>query len=383
VKDYAPFPLTPALSLGERENLLPRWVEICARESFQRGVSTSRFRRENLRPRWAKNDAPESFQDGNSAPLSPRERDRVRGKGTSIPPRWQNTDAASPLGNQATSLMAIAPSPLDLEQQKTQSPLQGTADNNPAWAEAPAPARRAKSSRVWTPFPGASANSKTARPLHPGPQAGGPAPDQPGAAQGIRAASHRVQHSAGLQSRKNPGHGSQNGVVGGICNRRTDYPATNSTSTAPPRYHSSATSGESDEGLSSPENIDAALYFQVPFPLTPALSLGERENLLPSWAEICARDIFQRGDSSPRLLRENLRPRWVETDARENSQGEKSDPLSPREWDRVRGKEMLIRHRRPDVFSGPRGASGTLRLGQPPPHHSSRQPPPIPFPCLF
>jgi hypothetical protein len=64
-------------SLGERENPPPAWVEIHARDIFQRGGSTLRFLkgREKLRPRWVETDALENSQDGKSDPLSPEERE--------------------------------------------------------------------------------------------------------------------------------------------------------------------------------------------------------------------------------------------------------------------------------------------------------------------
>src|SRR5579863_3734797 len=62
------------------------------------------------------------------------------------------------------------------------------------------------------------------------------------------------------------------------------------------------------------EDIEACMLF----PLTPALSLGEREKPLPFRVNTGAKGILQRG---------------------------RFDPLSPRERDRVRGKETSIQHR--------------------------------------
>jgi hypothetical protein len=61
-----PFPLTPALSLGERESRLLRRVKAGAHEIVEHG---------------------------NSDPLSPRERDRVRGKGALNPPDHKTGEA--------------------------------------------------------------------------------------------------------------------------------------------------------------------------------------------------------------------------------------------------------------------------------------------------
>ncbi len=86
--------------------------------------------------------------------------------------------------------------------------------------------------------------------------------------------------------------------------------------------------------------------FKLPSPSPHALSLGERENLLPSWVEIYARDIFRRGVSTSRFGREceNLPPLEVGTGARENSQRGKSDLLTVRA---SQGEGIEVRQRYP------------------------------------
>src|SRR5579863_4465673 len=206
-----PFPLTPALSLGEWENLSP-----CRAKPGALGI-TGR---------------------GDSAPLSPRERDRVRGKGTLNPPRLQTDVVVSTFEQIEALVVNSAPFPL------TPALSLGDRENlSPRWAKAGALGITGRGD---------------SDPLSP--------------------------RERDMSSPRGNGYDNAGRVRGkGTLN--------------PPRR-------QTDAVVSTFEQIEALVVNSAPFPLTPALSLGERENLSPHWAKPGASGITGRGDSDPLSPRE-------------------------------------------------------------------------------
>ena len=150
-------------------------------------------------------------------------------------------------------------------------------------AEAHVLARPARWYREWILSLSANGNSKSAKLLRLAPPAT-PRDRRPLAAVlENRAACRSVRYSAALSRRKNPECNYQSDVGGGTCKRRIGGRAANSTRVAPPRYLAYEAAGQCGWDFSRDENCGGIGDLQVferevvAFPLTPALSLGERE----------------------------------------------------------------------------------------------------------